>query len=880
MEDFQKGFDQANFNSKECFYNFIKTKKIDELITFDNKLFSEVRNLESEKHILVTQNYKKFVSATETINSIKSSLVNFEKDLSCLQSKVNNIVSNFKKINQSIEGKLKQTEEIYKIKKDLKRLKFINDLPSILENQLNLYMNDKGKNLNILEKSLRYFEKCKEFLKIHKDNYIVKEIYQRASELIYKYHSIINDQMNILDFNEYHLDKFELCLFLLVKIEDDPKDLIKIFLEKYQNILNTKLDNIFAMKAGVNEIDYDNYMKIYDNYEFAINEKDFKIYEEQLMIQSQEKGIIDQDQHDLIKEKYNDINISALQSKMFKIGTFIWVCKKVIEEINNKILVHAYEIFLKLFGEKYLDKLNLLFKEAIQNFYFKISLFIKDINNNNSKLDPIFFKEGLISYSRCFKVDLFNLIKEERFKKNEIIDLINKKNLSLINDFLVNYFEEFMRLISLGFKENLLNLFDEINKSKENLGEGSYPKFSIINKEKYLEYVKKYFVFINKSISLYSRNIRLLGIENFNESGILINDLNGIYLKLIISLFDNIILVLESNNPHKILKLDQIQAKLTIPVLYSSSKYMEKNYSLKSIYKNYIIHNIYPLSIEKIYFCMLFLKELTNQANIQSLIVNMTLSIPELKKNKNNLNYLTTYIDNSIRELKSNTYDGLILLLNEKIYSKLKVIFYEPNYLLISSPPITFREELKKFCYDLFFLKLDLNEIFEEEANIIKENKVSLFRTEGVGNKIIVKKNLVEIEMEKLQVRRLSIYGDKIDSSKMLIYIIVKILLKTINEFIKLKKFSGFAAQQIQIDLFFVKYFYKENLHVIDKENILDAFIDEILRNVKYNTIRNSDQGDFSEDLINEILMLHEKEFNEISLSIMDKEDMENKKIV
>ena len=56
---------------------------------------------------------------------------------------------------------------------NLKRLKFINDLPNILETQLKLYLNDNEKNLIHLEKSLNYFDKCKEFLKIHKNNSLV-----------------------------------------------------------------------------------------------------------------------------------------------------------------------------------------------------------------------------------------------------------------------------------------------------------------------------------------------------------------------------------------------------------------------------------------------------------------------------------------------------------------------------------------------------------------------------------------------------------------------------------------------------------------------------------------------------------------------------------
>jgi len=67
-----ESLDQPDLNVKEYFKDFIKHRSIEELISFDNKIFSELRNLDSEKHILVTQNYKKFVTATETINSVLS----------------------------------------------------------------------------------------------------------------------------------------------------------------------------------------------------------------------------------------------------------------------------------------------------------------------------------------------------------------------------------------------------------------------------------------------------------------------------------------------------------------------------------------------------------------------------------------------------------------------------------------------------------------------------------------------------------------------------------------------------------------------------------------------------------------------------------------
>ena len=49
--------------------------------------------------------------------------------------------------------------------------------------------------------------------------------------------------------------------------------------------------------------------------------------------------------------------------------------------------------------------------------------------------------------------------------------------------------------------------------------------------------------------------------------------------------------------------------------------------------------------------------------------------------------------------------------------------------------------------------------------------------------------------MEKLQIRRMTIYGEVVNSPQEIIYVLVKIFLKTLNEFIKMKKYILFAYQ-------------------------------------------------------------------------------------
>ena len=153
-------------------------------------------------------------------------------------------------------------------------------------------------------------------------------------------------------------------------------------------------------------------------------------------------------------------------------------------------------------------------------------------------------------------------------------------------------------------------------------------------------------------------------------------------------------------------------------------------------------------------------------------------------------------------------------------------------------------------------------EILEDEGKLFKETKMGMMESFIPGNNKI--KSLVQIEMEQLQIRRLNIYGENVESPQMIIYVIIKIFLKNLNEFIKIKKFSPFGYQQIQADLGFIHSFFKENLVFVDVENILDGFQNEIIKNCEFNTVGLTDENKLSDELINDMIQLQSKEFKNI----------------
>ena len=866
----EPSLDDPKVNVKEYFKRFIKPKKIDELIAADNKLFSEVRNLESEKHVLVTQNYKKFVSATETINTIKSSLINFENDLLNLQGKVQNLVLNFNKINAPLEGKLKQTEDIYKIKKDLKRLKFINDLPSILEKQLNEYIKDPEKKLTTLEKSLTYYEKCKEFLKIHKDNALVKDIYTRTKDLIYNYKTYINDKMNVAEFNEFEIENFEKCLSLLVKIEDDKKDLIKIFIDRYQYLITCQYDKLFSTKDDVEEISFETYNKIYDNYEFAIKEDDFLFYENE--IKNREKNLslnqIPNSSSMALSDFSKKLNLSSLASKFLKKGTFIWICKKVCENILSQLMVNCYNSYKSLFGEDTTDNINTLFNQCVSNFNQKIKNTLDKVKEKNQPLlDPEFFRDGLYSFHKAFNENLLSKVQDEKINGAKYMSDISENNKNLLNIYFVNMHEEFIKQVTSKINNSLEKI---IKFNKSIYDEANSESFIRLNKNLFQNEVNIFYKYIEELFLSYSKQIKSLGLESFNKDEFLGAETSQLYINHLMSVFALLILVLHSSNKVKFRNNEYEKYFISFNKVMNFKEIIEN-------YKEIINTNFakWKDNYELIYFFIFFIKKCKEQINNMNPIIttninNMTdkflFEYPILKKDKKLVAFFNDFINKELTQCYPLFFDAIILLENKKIFDNLKKLFFEPDWLKVDKTPVTFRLELKKYCYQLYQLKLNLIDVLEEESNKFKEAK----KTKIITDNSYKNKSQVQLEMEKLQIRRMTIYGEVVSSPQEIIYILVKIFLKTLNEFIKLKKYNLFAYQQIQIDVSFIHSFLKENLVYYDSENIMDGFLTEILMNASVNTNNYEANKVLTNEFIGDLLNMHKNEFEGVLKKIQD----------
>ena len=64
--------DSANFAAESYVQSVLKSKTLPQLVHHSNELSLEIKELDSDMQMLVYENYNKFISATETIQDMKS----------------------------------------------------------------------------------------------------------------------------------------------------------------------------------------------------------------------------------------------------------------------------------------------------------------------------------------------------------------------------------------------------------------------------------------------------------------------------------------------------------------------------------------------------------------------------------------------------------------------------------------------------------------------------------------------------------------------------------------------------------------------------------------------------------------------------------------
>lgn len=210
---------------------------------FENEVAKETRRLDSEMQTLVSENYNKFISATDTIRQMKSDFKKMEDVMENLVSKMSDITEFNDKINNTFHDKRNEISRLSGINNLLKKLQFIFELPSKL--------NDFVETEQSYAKAVYYFTKAKKTLDHYKQMSTFKNIEDDCSLIIENLKQKLYDRIDLADSKPNEILE---SVDLLCQLNEPIEHLSTKYMNRIEKSLNQDL-NVLKLDIDLLAID-------------------------------------------------------------------------------------------------------------------------------------------------------------------------------------------------------------------------------------------------------------------------------------------------------------------------------------------------------------------------------------------------------------------------------------------------------------------------------------------------------------------------------------------------------------------------------------------------------------------------------------------------
>ncbi len=121
--------DRQEFSMEAYVRTLLQQDGLETLLTKDDELVQEVKRLDSDMQMLVYENYSKFISATDTIRTMKNNVNDMKAEMDALVKNMEGIASRMQVVNSFLGGKRAKVDKLVSVRRLLKRLDFLFDLP-------------------------------------------------------------------------------------------------------------------------------------------------------------------------------------------------------------------------------------------------------------------------------------------------------------------------------------------------------------------------------------------------------------------------------------------------------------------------------------------------------------------------------------------------------------------------------------------------------------------------------------------------------------------------------------------------------------------------------------------------------------------------------
>ncbi|KAG6977489.1 hypothetical protein JG688_00000302 [Phytophthora aleatoria] len=127
-----RNIDSPGFDPKIYVKELLETRGLNDLLSTDDQLIREIKELDTNMQMLVYENYNKFISATDTIRKMKNNVASMEDEVARVVKSMDTITAKSESINVALAPHRSKVEKLIGVRRLLKRFEFIFELPQRL----------------------------------------------------------------------------------------------------------------------------------------------------------------------------------------------------------------------------------------------------------------------------------------------------------------------------------------------------------------------------------------------------------------------------------------------------------------------------------------------------------------------------------------------------------------------------------------------------------------------------------------------------------------------------------------------------------------------------------------------------------------------------
>ncbi|KAI3380339.1 hypothetical protein SNEBB_003308 [Seison nebaliae] len=234
--------DESGFDPDTYMRHLIKTKKLPELIDRESELCKEIKNIGSDMQTLVYENYNKFITATDTIQQMKTEIDKMSDEVIKLRSTMDDVSEYNTKISSSLKNRRDEMSRVVDKHNLLKKLKFFSHLP----NQLQEFIDEKN-----YEMAINCYETANKNIEQATSKKSFKTIRGKCDEKMERIKNNLFEQFDNLQTSGKELSE---VVGLLQKLKVEDKIIVLKFLEFLDKKCEENLNLIKSRIRKSNEV--------------------------------------------------------------------------------------------------------------------------------------------------------------------------------------------------------------------------------------------------------------------------------------------------------------------------------------------------------------------------------------------------------------------------------------------------------------------------------------------------------------------------------------------------------------------------------------------------------------------------------------------------